>query len=162
MTLRMQGKRHSSVALVTCEALNNLFEDDRLLVGALDAIGIRSVPAVWSDPGVDWNAFDALVIRTPWDYFERVAEFRTWLDARIASRVLMCNAREILAWNFDKAYLQDLARAGVAVIPTLHLGSGETPDLVASARARGWTDVVVKPTIAGGAYRAYRFHLDEF
>jgi len=158
----MQDTHRPRVALVTCDALRNLFEDDRLLVGALDAIGIRSVPAVWSDADVDWDSFDALVMRTPWDYFERVAEFRSWLDARIASRVLMCNAREILVWNFDKGYLQDLARAGVAVIPTMHVGRGETSDIVGSARARGWTDIVVKPTIAGGGYRTYRFHLDDF
>ena len=79
------------VGLVTSEALPHLYEDDLLLVAALDEIGIDSRPAIWSDATIDWLAFDAVVIRTPWDYFVRLREFRAWLDARIQSGVLMCN-----------------------------------------------------------------------
>jgi hypothetical protein len=139
------------VALVTCEAFANLYEDEHLLVAALADIGIASVPAVWSDASIDWTSFDALIMRTPWDYFERVAEFRAWLDVRIAERVLMCNSREILDWNFAKGYLQDLARAGVALVPTICIAQNDKADIATLARARGWNEIVVKPTIAGGA-----------
>jgi len=149
------------VALVTSEALPNLFEDDLLLVTALNELAIESQPAVWSDTGIDWLAFDALVIRTPWDYFVRPVEFRAWLDARIASGVRMCNSSTILDWNFDKRYLQDLAAAGVSLVPTIVVPRGESPDIVALARARGWDDIVIKPTISGGAYGTHRFRLDE-
>jgi len=149
------------VALVTCEALANLYEDDHLLVAALEEIGVASVPAVWSDASIDWTSFDAVVMRTPWDYFERVAEFRAWLEARIAEGVPLCNAPEILHWNFDKSYLQELARAGVAVVPTIAIAKNDSVDIAALARARGWNDIVVKPTIAGGAYRTYRFRIAE-
>jgi hypothetical protein len=149
------------VALVTCEKFQNLYADDLLLVSALEAIGISGVPAVWSRADIDWPSFDALVMRTPWDYFERAAEFRGWLDARIASGVLMCNPGEILDWNFDKSYLQDLERKGVEIVPTLCIARWEKADIAALARARGWDEVVVKPTIGGGAYRTYRFRLDE-
>jgi len=149
------------VALVTSEALPNLYEDDLLLPPALAELGIAAVPAIWSDPAIDWLAFDALVIRTPWDYFMRPAEFRAWLDARIASGVLMCNAAAILDWNFDKRYLQDLAAAGVTLVPTIVVPRGGSPDVVALARARGWDDIVVKPTISGGAYCTHRFRLAE-
>jgi glutathione synthase/RimK-type ligase-like ATP-grasp enzyme len=97
------------------------------------------------------------VIRSPWDYFERAAEFRHWLDARIASGVLMCNAGDILDWNYDKRYLQDLEAAGVPLVPTLCIPRGEQVDISALARARGWSEIVVKPTISGGAYRTHRF-----
>ena len=149
------------VALVTCEALTDLYEDDRLLVPALADIGIASVPAVWSDASIDWTSFDALVMRTPWDYFERAAEFRAWLDARIAEPVLLCNSGEILDWNFDKRYLQDLARAGVSLVPTICVAKNDNADIAALARARGWNEIVVKPTIAGGGYRTYRFRIEE-
>jgi glutathione synthase/RimK-type ligase-like ATP-grasp enzyme len=149
------------VALVTCEALANLNEDDRLLVTALAEIGIASSPAVWSDASIDWTSFDAVVMRTPWDYFERVVEFRAWLDARIAEGARLCNAPEILSWNFDKSYLQDLARAGVAIVPTIVIAKNDDVDIAALARARRWNEIVVKPTIAGGGYRIYRFRVEE-
>lgn len=158
-TAMRQGRK--PVALVTSAAFADLYEDDRLLVEALADVGIASVPAVWSDASIDWTSFDALVMRSPWDYFERVAEFRAWLDARIAENALLCNPREILEWNFDKGYLQDLARAGVAVVPTLCMARGDRADIAALARARGWNEVVVKPTIAGGGYRILRFRLEE-
>jgi glutathione synthase/RimK-type ligase-like ATP-grasp enzyme len=149
------------VALVTSEAFADLYEDDRLLGPALEDMGIASTPAVWSDGSIDWTSFDALIMRSPWDYFERVAEFRAWLDARIAEDAVLLNPRGILEWNFDKGYLQDLARAGVAVVPTLGVARGEPADIAALARARGWNEIVVKPTIAGGGYRILRFRLEE-
>ena len=155
-------KARHRVALVTSEAWPNLYEDDLLLVKALDAIGIEPRPAVWSDSSIDWLAFDALVIRTPWDYFERLEEFRAWLDARIKSGVLMINSAAILDWNFDKRYLQDLEAAGVSVIPSIVIERGtRNPDVGALARARGWDEIVVKPSISGSAYRTHRFHLTD-
>jgi glutathione synthase/RimK-type ligase-like ATP-grasp enzyme len=149
------------VALVTCEVFPNLYEDDLLLVTALDEIGIHSRPAIWSDASIDWLAFEALIIRSPWDYFRRPVEFRGWLDDRIASGVRMINSREILDWNFDKRYLLDLAATGISLVPTIIVPQGESPDIVALARAKGWEDIVIKPTISGGGYRTYRFRLDD-
>ena len=146
---------------MTCEEFSGLYEDDLLLVPALEEIGVSAVPAVWSRADIDWTSFDALVMRSPWDYFERVAEFRSWLDERIASGVLMCNSREILDWNFDKSYLQDLARKGVELVPTICIARQEKADIAALVGARGWNEIVVKPTIGGGGYRAVRFRLDE-
>ena len=73
----------------------------------------------------------------------------------------MINSTEILDWNFDKRYLQDLAAAGVSLIPTIVVAQGESPDIVELARKRGWKDIVVKPTISGGAYGTHRFRLDQ-
>jgi glutathione synthase/RimK-type ligase-like ATP-grasp enzyme len=146
---------------VTCAALPALCEDDRLLASALADAGVTAVPAVWSDGSLDWTSFDALVMRSPWDYFERDVEFRSWLDARIASRVLMCNSSDVVAWNYDKRYLRDLEAAGVALVPTICIGRGEKADVAELARERGWDEIVIKPTISGGAYRTHRFFVGD-
>jgi glutathione synthase/RimK-type ligase-like ATP-grasp enzyme len=91
----------------------------------------------------------------------RLGEFRAWLDARIASGLLMINSSDILEWNFDKRYLQDLADAGTSVIPTIVARRGERPDIAALAQSRGWDDIVVKPTIGGGGYCVHRFRPGE-
>jgi glutathione synthase/RimK-type ligase-like ATP-grasp enzyme len=147
------------VALVTCDLFPHLYEDDLLLVDALAEIGIDSRPTIWSDAGIDWLGFDALVFRSPWDYFIRLQEFRAWFDARIASGVRMINSSAVLDWNYDKRYLSDLADAGVRVVPTIVIPRGGDANIVSRARARGWDEIVVKPTISGGAYSTYRFRL---
>jgi glutathione synthase/RimK-type ligase-like ATP-grasp enzyme len=151
--------RRPHVALVTSAAFPNLYEDDVPLVAALAEIGVDAEPTVWSDGRVDWLGFDALVIRSPWDYFERLHEFRPWLDARVASGVRMCNSGAILEWNLDKRYLQDLAAASVPLVPTIVVARGEDPDVAALARGRGWDEIVVKPTISGNAHATHRFRL---
>jgi glutathione synthase/RimK-type ligase-like ATP-grasp enzyme len=155
-----EARARPRVALVTSDTFPVLYEDDLLLVAALDEIGIDSRPAIWSDASIDWLGFDALVFRSPWDYFVRLKEFRAWLDARMASGVRMVNSREIIEWNFDKRYLQDLAAAGVSLVPTIVVPRGERPDISALARARGWEEIVVKPTISGGGYGTHRFRLE--
>lgn len=147
------------VALVTYEKLPTLIEDDQLLVKALAEIGIEGRAAIWSDENIAWDSFDALVIRSPWDYFVRPVEFRRWLDARIASGVTLMNPGEVLRWNFDKAYLGELGAKGVELVPTIVVPKGARRDVAALARARGWDDVVVKPTISGGAYLTHRFRV---
>jgi glutathione synthase/RimK-type ligase-like ATP-grasp enzyme len=149
------------VALVTCGAFPKLYEDDLLLVPALAAFGLAGEPIVWNDPAVDWSSFDAIVIRSPWDYFERVAEFRAWLQARVAGRALLCNSGDVLTWNFDKRYLEEFASAGVSVVPTVCVARGEKPDLAALADARGWKEIVIKPSISGGGYRTHRLCVDD-
>lgn len=149
------------VGLVTSQAFADLYEDDRLLVPALAQLGIEAVAAVWDDPAVDWSAFSLLLMRSPWDYFERVREFRAWLDRRIAENVPLCNSADILAWNFDKRYLQELEAAGVALVPTCFVERGERPDVAALARAQGWEEIVVKPSISGGAFRTHRFRVED-
>ena len=143
------------IALATCEALPDLDPDDAALVAALRERGLDPRPAVWSDPEVDWSAFDLCLIRTVWDYFHRAAEFLEWVD-RAGAVVEMWNPPQTLRWNAHKHYLRDLEDAGVPVIPTLWLERGSTPDLPALLAERGWGDAILKPAVAGGSLGLHR------
>lgn len=109
---------------------------------------------------MQWRAYDAVVVRSCWDYFLRVDEFHDWLRRIEAERVPVHNDVRILRWNADKAYLRDLAARGVPVIPTYWLGRGSAESLAAVHRATGWREIVVKPTVSGGAHRTWRATLD--
>ena len=98
----------------------------------------------WDDPAADWGAFGLVVVRSPWDYTRRHAEFLAWAD-RVAARTTLANPPGVLAWSTDKRYLGDLAAAGVPVIETAYAAPGE---------AMSWPEageVVVKPTISAGS-----------
>jgi glutathione synthase/RimK-type ligase-like ATP-grasp enzyme len=129
--------------------------DSTLLVTALRGRGVEADALVWHDPAVDWAAYDLLVIRSPWDYPQRPAEFDAWLDrASAATRVL--NEPELVRWNMDKRYLAQLEAAGIAVVPTSYHDREES---LSRALADHSPDahVVVKPAIGAGSRHAGLF-----
>ena len=144
------------IALVTYDARPEPTDDDRLLADALTEreVAVHAVP--WSDIAARWSAYDAVVVRSCWDYFLRADEFHDWLRRIEMDRVPVHNDVRVLRWNSDKSYLRDLAARGVPVIPTHWLDRGSTDSLATVRRAAGWSEVVVKPTVSGGAHRTWR------
>jgi glutathione synthase/RimK-type ligase-like ATP-grasp enzyme len=143
------------VAIVTCARLPSLFAEEAEVPTRLSARGVDAEAVVWSDPAVDWGRFDAVVIRSVWDYFERFPEFREWLS-RLESRVPVLNPVSLVKWNADKRYLRDLSARGIATAPTVFCEPGERPDLRMILEREGWDRAVVKPAVSGGAWRTLR------
>ena len=71
---------------------------------------------MWTDPDVDWPAYDLVVVRCTWDYHERRAEFLDWAR-RVAAVTTLANSADVLAWNTDKTYLRTLQRGRAARRP---------------------------------------------
>ena len=145
-----------SVALVTCAALPDLSDDDRLLATALERRGARVVPTVWSDVRVDWASFDAIVVRSCWDYFLRTDEFFAWLSRLETEARCVLNDLPLLRWNSRKTYLRDLEARGITIVPTRWLARGTPPSLAAIRRETGWSELVVKPVISASAHDTWR------
>jgi glutathione synthase/RimK-type ligase-like ATP-grasp enzyme len=108
---------------------------------------------VWNDPAVDWASFDAVLIRTIWDYYKHHADFIAWLDRLDRLGVATFNDSRVLRWNSDKRYLLELAAHAVATIPTRLAAAGELPQVLASMPGQ---QVVIKPSISGGAWHTLR------
>lgn len=148
-----------SVALVTYAGEPELTADDRLLQAALGAHGVDASAVDW-DADADWTRFDAIVIRSPWDYYKRYDEFTAWLDRLERSGAPVYNPVPLLRWNSTKAYLRQLDESGVAVPPTAWFARGEHLALRRLMQERHWETVVVKPTISATAYHTYRIGPD--
>jgi glutathione synthase/RimK-type ligase-like ATP-grasp enzyme len=144
------------IALVTSVVLaqyaaDSVANEDDLLTAYLERQGLRVTPAIWSDATIPWESFDAVVLKSPWDYFDRPAEFHRWLDELDQRGVRLLNPTAIVRHNADKAYLLDLQAAGVPIVPTrlLQRGSRVVPH---EWFGGGVADkVVFKPTVSGGA-----------
>ncbi len=129
-----------------------LFSDDALLLDALAQSGIDADHVVWSDPEVDWDAYDVAVIRSTWDYIDDLAGFGAVMERIEGSSCVLANPAGAVLWNCDKRYLLDLQAAGVPVVPTVRASSASPSELQDAAVAAGWAGAVVKPTVgAGGA-----------
>jgi glutathione synthase/RimK-type ligase-like ATP-grasp enzyme len=121
--------------------------DTPRLLTALRGRGVTAEPVVWHRDDT-LSGFDLLVIRSPWDYPERPAEFAAWLD-RAERETHVHNAPSVVRWNLDKHYLRDLHDAGIRTVPTDYCRTVERAREVLTAR-RG-TRVVVKPAVSAGA-----------
>lgn len=141
------------IALVTGAEMAKPDPETHLLVDALAARGIEAPVLAW-DGDHDWAKFGLVVVRTPWDYFRRLAEFLAWSE-RVGSRTRLLNPPSVIAWNSHKRYLRALAGAGLPTVPTLWLAQGRD-DAAAQLRACGWDEVVVKPAVSIGAIGALR------
>jgi len=146
----------ATIAIVTYYKAPDLTPDDALLVAPLAERGVRVVPAIWNDDSIDWSAFDAVVIRSCWEYYTEEERFFAWLDQLDAAGVPVWNSTATVRWNARKTYLQELAERGVRTIPSEHVPRGATTSL-ADIRARtGWGELVVKPVVSGGAFETWR------
>ena len=144
------------VTLVTYDRVPEGTEDDGLLADALRAMGARVRFCVWDDPAVDWAAAPITCLRSIWDYFHKPEAFRAWLG-QVEGQTRLVNPARVIRWNMDKRYLADLQARGIGTVPTLFAGPHDRLDLAQACAARGWAEVVVKPTVSGGAFGTKRF-----
>lgn len=138
------------LGLVTAEVAASLDPDLVPLDAAMrERLGADAVRVVaWDDTAVEWSEFDAVVLRSTWDYTDRLGEFLDWLT-RVEAVTVVINGADIIRWNADKHYLADLAAEGIEIAPTVFVHPGEAPPAVSGLH-------VVKPTVGAGASGARR------
>lgn len=133
------------LALVTCREARDLDIDLPLLQRELP----DAVVASWDDDGVDWSTFDVVVLRSPWDYHRRRDEFLDWAVA-VTEVADLWNPIELVEWNTDKRYLDELSSAGIPTVPTTFLFDAAAIDRCADGGGFEG-DLVVKPSVGASA-----------
>lgn len=154
-----------SIVLVTAIAAAGQDDDLSPLLAACTAHGLHAQIRAWDDPTVAWARYDAVLLRSPWDYTERLDEFLAWCErVDVVSRLL--NPWPVLRWNTDKHYLADLAARGVPVVPTAFV----EPDMDAMPALQEFLlaypqaeEFVVKPAVSAGSRDTLRYaRMQEF
>jgi hypothetical protein len=97
-----------------------------------------------------------VVIRATWDYYTRPGEYLGWLGAIEEQGIPLWNPAPLARWNMNKGYLRELERASVWTVPTEWVSPRAEVTLNQIVRARGWTDVVVKPVVSASANQTWR------
>ncbi len=129
------------LGIVTCRPLPEPDVDEELTLAAFRERGVKAEMVDWrSQSGA---GFDALLIRSTWDYHLTPAIFEAWVRE---VPVPMWNAAEVVLWNMDKRYLLDLERS-LPIVPTVF---DDTPP-------PEWDRFVVKPTISCGSFLTMDF-----
>lgn len=126
-------------------------EDMAPLQEACQDAGIVAEVRAWDDPTVGWSRYDAVLLRSTWDYMHHLPAFLAWCD-RVEAASRLWNSPDVVRWNTDKRYLGDLAARGAPVIESHFLAPGDDP-----ATLPEFDEFVVKPTVGAGSMDAQRY-----
>lgn len=135
--------------------VQNILTEDGLVKEALEKKGLSVGRKSWSDPDFDWGEASSILFRTNWDYFDRFDEFYSWVR-RVSGDTQFINSIDILNWNIDKHYLEDLGKKGIPIIPTRFIPRRSLLSLSELHNLTGWNHTVVKPAIGGAARHTFQ------
>lgn len=138
--------------------------DDDLARAPLRDLGIEVEAVPWDLADAGWERFDLVVIRSPWDYHHRPAQFVEVLREIERRGVPLANGSDLVQWNLQKSYLRELAGRGVPTVPTLYRDRLGREDLAPLFDELGSDRIVVKPLVglnAEGAFVLERGRVEE-
>ena len=139
------------VCFVTCTTWPEISASDRLVVEALAPLGVQVEGRPWNERSAKFTGFDAVVLRSNWDYHFEPEAFLAWLDRIERAGVRLFNPPALVRWNVSKRYLLALEAAGVPTVATTVLDD-PTREAIEASLGRHGPVVVLKPAIAASAH----------
>lgn len=138
-----------SIGILRMEDLTGQITDDHLYVEALQNLGCTVSELAWTSDS-KWSDFDAIIIRATWDYHLRLDEFLTKLK-EIQSQTILLNPLEVVEWNANKKYLQELTNQGCSIVPTIFETSLTEEKLNHAFDKIAKDKIIVKPTVSANS-----------
>ena len=108
----------SKCALLTINDLSNFQSYDDLIVKPLRGLGWECEFIPWDSTSINWDDFDAVIIRSTWDYQQKEKLCFKTLQSIEASSATLYNSLDIVKWNIHKRYLLELEKENISIIPT--------------------------------------------
>lgn len=105
------------IGIATCLTLPEEDVDEALTLAAFQRHGHALEMVAWEDSSVDFGEYDAVVVRSTWNYPLMPDRFADWIrDTTTKTKLL--NPADIMLENLNKRYLLGLAERGVSVVPS--------------------------------------------
>ena len=91
--------------------------EDNILLKELEKCNLKVIKKDWSDNKFDWKQTRYAIFRTTWNYFDKFDTFIKWFE-KTKRETLFINSKEIILWNLNKTYLQELSKKGINIAKT--------------------------------------------
>ena len=149
------------IALVTYQdkgkyqLINVANEDDTLLI-FLKSKGYRITKEIWNDASIKWEEYELVILKSPWDYFDLIEDFYTWLAKLENLNVRLLNPIHIIKWNADKHYLQEIEKSGLKITPSIFIAKGDQINLVSYFEFFNTNQLIIKPCVSGGSKNTFK------
>ncbi len=130
--------------------------EDDLLIEYLKSKGQSLEKTVWNNPDVAWEDYDLVILKSPWDYFNLIDDFYTWLTKMEKRNIKFLNPIATVKWNADKHYLKDIEEAGLPIAPCVFLEKGNEVNLNDYFIKLNTEKLIVKPAVSGGSKNTFK------
>jgi len=143
-------------AFLTIEDLDDFECYDQLLVEPLRKNGWEVHEVPWRRKNTDWDRFDIVIIRSPWDYYHDPEKFLDVLENIDHSSARLENSLEMVRWNIDKRYLRDIQAKGIPIVPTHWRPKWGEQNITSFFKLFDAEEIIIKPVISAGADCTFR------
>jgi glutathione synthase/RimK-type ligase-like ATP-grasp enzyme len=126
-------------------------QEDGMLFDFLQSKGLHVQRVQWHDKNIRWQEFDTVILKSPWDYHNQYNAFMEWLAEVNRLGVQILNPYDVVRWNSDKHYLQQMIDEGFDVIPSVFLEPGKQHDFHSLFGYFKTDQLIVKPCISAGS-----------
>lgn len=147
-------------AFLTMDNLEDFECYDMLLVDPFARNGWQVEFVSWRTTHVDWNAYEVVIIRSPWDYQKDPQRFIAVLEEIDRSSARLENNLELVLRNINKTYLRDLEIRGIDIVPTLWGNVFRADRFQELFDELKTSELVIKPVISAGAVDTFRLTPD--
>lgn len=138
------------------DSLEGYFVYDHLLEEPMSEAGWQLQTLSWREKDVDWNQFDVVLIRSPWDYQKDAKAFLSCLQRIEASSAVLENPLALVRWNIDKAYLREIEQKGIPVVPTLWQSRFDLQTVQRAFTHFDTDELIIKPLVSANADDTFR------
>ncbi len=139
------------IAFLSTDNLEGFFVYDELLLIPFAQAGWQVDTISWHRRDVNWNDYEAVIVRSTWDYQQHPEAFLSALKEIERSSARLENPLSLQHWNLHKTYLKDMQAQGLSVVPTLWL-TGFEQSRIEAQFAQWETDyLIIKPTLSANA-----------
>jgi len=138
-------------ALLTIEDLSNFESYDDLLIEPFNLLGWECIFVPWESKSVDWDDFDAVIIRSTWDYILLENLFFKTLVKISKSKAKLYNPLSVIKWNINKNYLKDLEVKNIPIIPTKFFDVFDYKNVKKCFLSFETNKLIIKPSISANA-----------
>ncbi len=147
-------------AFLSMDSLEDYECYDHLLFEPFRKYGWSAEEISWRNRQADWDQYEAVIIRSPWDYQQDPEAFFKVLEEIEASSALLENKLDLVEWNIDKRYLRDLEEQGITIVPSLWEERFDNGTYRDAFKRLSSNEIIVKPTISAGAEDTFRIPKD--
>lgn len=138
-------------AVLTMDNLSDFECYDNLLDEPLKQLGWQTELVSWRETSTNWERFDAVIIRSPWDYQDDFNAFVKVLENIDNSNAYLLNSLNVVRWNIDKIYLKSLEENNVQIVPTLWERNFSADELTRYFNYFDCSQLVIKPRVSANA-----------